>query len=255
MMGPMDLSHASVLISGGASGLGAATARRLAPRAGGVVLIDVDETRGAEVAADVGARFVAADVTDPTGVAAAVAEAEAMAPLRAAVCCAGIGPAARMVHRDGTAHSLALFEKVVSVNLVGTFNVARLAAQAIAKHDPLATGDRGALVFTASIAAFEGQKGQAAYAASKAGVAAMVLPLARDLASRRIRVLGVAPGTFSTPMLHGLRPEQVEALKANVVHPERLGEPTEFAQLVEVLLDSPYLNGEIVRIDGALRLA
>ena len=250
----MDLTDGSVVVTGGASGLGGATVARLARRAARVVILDRDEAKGEELAARTGARFCATDVTDEAAVSAALEVALEGGPLRAAICCAGVGWAARVVNREGKAHPLDLFAKVVQVNLVGTFNVARLAAEAMAGQMPLPTGDRGALVFTASIAGFEGQKGQAAYAASKAGVIGLVLPMARDLSSRGIRVVAVAPGTFSTPMLHGLKPEQVAALEAEVVHPSRLGEPEEFAAMVETILDASYLNGTVVRLDGALRL-
>jgi NAD(P)-dependent dehydrogenase (short-subunit alcohol dehydrogenase family) len=245
----------SAVVSGGASGLGAAVVRRLRARGLEVVILDRDEVHGAAVAAETGAVFAAADVTDAEAVARGIEAARRLGPLRAAVTCAGLGWAARVVGRDGRPHPLDLFERIIAVNLVGTFNVARLAAAAMAELDPLPSGDRGVLVFVASIAAFEGQKGQAAYAASKAGVAGMVLPMARDLASRGIRVLGLAPGTFDTPMLRSLTPEQVQALRDEVPHPARLGDPDELARVVETFLDTPYLNGEVVRLDGALRLS
>lgn len=250
----MSAVPSSVVVSGGASGLGAACVRHFRAQGRGVVFVDPAEERGALVATETGAVQIVGDVTSEADVAEAVAKAEAMAPLRVAVCCAGVGWAARVVQKDGSPHPLDLFEKVVSINLVGTFNVARHAAAAMASHDPQKGGDRGVVVMTASIAGYEGQKGQAAYAASKAGVIGLVLPMARDLATRGVRVVGVAPGTFSTPMLHGLTPAQVEGLAAGVPHPARLGEPAEFATFVQQIVDTPYLNGEVVRLDGALRL-
>lgn len=250
----MDLSAASALVTGGASGLGAATVRRLARRARSVVIADLAEEAGAALADATGARFVHTDVADSEAVARAIAEAESVAPLRAVVCCAGVGWAARTVDRAGSAHPPDLFERVVAVNLFGTFHVARLAAAAMLRHPVLPSGDRGVMVFTSSIAAFDGQKGQVAYTASKAAVAAMVLPMARDLGSQQIRVNAIAPGTFDTPMFQGLRPEQIDAITADIPHPRRLGGPDEFAGAVEALLDNPYLNGTVVRLDGGLRL-
>ncbi len=253
----MDLSQASVVITGGASGLGAATARVLAPRAARIVLADRAVEPGEALAAELGdhVRFHEADVTSEADLGAVMDRATDGLPLRALICCAGVGWAARMVGRDGSPHPLDLFQKVIAVNLVGTFNAARLAAARMAAQDPDADGVRGTIVQTASVAGFEGQKGQVAYAASKAGVIGMTLPMARDLARRRVRVMTIAPGTFDTPMLRGVPQEVFDSLAAAVPFPDRLGDPAEFGRLVESLLDQPYLNGSTVRLDGALRLS
>jgi NAD(P)-dependent dehydrogenase (short-subunit alcohol dehydrogenase family) len=242
------------LVTGAASGLGNASARALHAAGASVVLVDLPTSDGATAAADLGerARFVPADVTDPDEVGEAVAQAGELGTLRIAVNCAGVAWAGRVVGRDGP-HDLDLFRKVVEINLVGTFNVVRLAAAAMANHDPL-DGDRGVIVNTASIAAFDGQVGQAAYSASKGGVASLTLPLARDLARQQIRVLTIAPGTFDTPMLAGLPEDAREALAADIPHPHRLGDPDEFGLLARQLVENPYLNGEVIRLDGALRM-
>jgi NAD(P)-dependent dehydrogenase (short-subunit alcohol dehydrogenase family) len=252
----MEITGRTVLVTGGGSGLGAATARMVVDNGGSVVVADVDEERGKRVAAELGerARFVATDVTDEASAAAAVAAAAEAGGLGVAVNCAGIAPAERVLGREGP-HSLARFVAAVQVNLVGTFNVLRLAATAMAANEPDEGGERGLCVNTASIAAFEGQIGQIAYAASKGGVAAMTLPAARDLASLGIRVCAIAPGVFATPMLRGL-PEQAQASLAEAVpFPHRLGRPEEYAELVAHLVANPMLNGEVVRLDGALRMA
>jgi NAD(P)-dependent dehydrogenase (short-subunit alcohol dehydrogenase family) len=230
----------------------------MAVEAGGsVVVADVDAERGRQVADGLGerARFVATDVTDEDATRAAVAAAmELGGGLHVAVSCAGIAPAERVLGRQGP-HSLARFVAAIQVNLVGTFNVTRLAAEAMAGNEPLADGERGVIVHTASVAAFDGQIGQAAYAASKAGVAGMTLPIARELARLGIRVMAVAPGIFDTPMLAGL-PEQVRAsLGAQVPFPSRLGRPEEYAALVRHIVENPMLNGETIRLDGAIRMA
>jgi NAD(P)-dependent dehydrogenase (short-subunit alcohol dehydrogenase family) len=242
------------LVTGAASGLGNATARALHAAGAYVVLLDLPTSDGATAAADLGerARFVPADVADPDQVAEAVAQAGELGALRIAVNCAGVAWAGRVVGREGP-HDLDLFRKVVEINLVGTFNVVRLAAAAMASHDPL-DGDRGVIVNTASIAAFDGQVGQAAYSASKGGVASLTLPLARDLARQQIRVLTIAPGTFDTPMLAGLPEDAREALAADIPHPHRLGDPDDFGLLARQLVENPYLNGEVIRLDGALRM-
>jgi NAD(P)-dependent dehydrogenase (short-subunit alcohol dehydrogenase family) len=252
----VEMAGRTALITGGGSGLGAATARMVVEHGGSVVVADVDAERGAKVAAELGerARFVATDVTDEDSVGAAVATAAEGGRLAAAVSCAGIAPAERVLGRDGP-HSLARFVAAVQVNLVGTFNVTRLAAQAMAGNDPLADGERGVIVNTASVAAFEGQIGQAAYSASKAGVAGMTLPIARELARQGIRVMAIAPGIFDTPMLAGM-PDQVRAsLGAQVPFPPRLGRPEEYAALVHHIIQNPMLNGEVIRLDGAIRMA
>lgn len=244
------------MVSGGASGLGAATVRRLSAAGARVVVLDRDRERGATLtgALGEGAVFTEADVTDEASVRKAVERASELGPLRAAVSCAGIGWVGRTVDRAGKPHDLGAFQKVVAVNLVGTFNLLRLAAEAMAAAEPTEAGERGVIVNTASVAAFEGQVGQIAYAASKAGVAGMTLPAARDLAPAGIRVVTIAPGLFDTPML-GLLPEPARAaLAASVVFPARLGDPDDYASLVLHILENRYLNGEIVRLDGALRM-
>jgi NAD(P)-dependent dehydrogenase (short-subunit alcohol dehydrogenase family) len=245
----------SALVTGGASGLGAAAARRL--HAGGrhVVLVDLDGPAGPAIATELGSRaaFVPADVRDEAAVQAGVDAAVRAAPLRAAILCAGIAPAGRVLGRDGPL-PLEAFARVVDVNLVGSFNCLRLAARAMEANDPDDQGQRGVVVLTASIAAWEGQIGQVAYAAAKAGVAGMTLAAARDLAGRGIRVVAVAPGVMDTPMMAGL-PESVrEPLAASVPNPPRFGRPDEFAALVAHVLANPYLNGEVIRLDGALRM-
>jgi NAD(P)-dependent dehydrogenase (short-subunit alcohol dehydrogenase family) len=253
----VEIAGRTVLVTGGGSGLGAATARRVVAESGSVVLADVDREGGARVAAELGerARFVATDVTDEAAVREAVAAAAGLpGGLAVAVNCAGIAPAERVLGRDGP-HSLASFTAAVQVNLVGTFNVTRLAAEAMAANPPLEDGERGVIVNTASVAAFDGQIGQAAYAASKAGVAGLTLPVARELARHGIRVVAIAPGIFDTPMLAKL-PDPVRAsLGAQVPFPSRLGHPDEFAALVLHLVANRMLNGEVIRLDGAIRMA
>jgi NAD(P)-dependent dehydrogenase (short-subunit alcohol dehydrogenase family) len=252
----MELTGRTVLVTGGGSGLGAATARMVVALGGSVVLADVDAERGGRVADELGerARFVATDVTDEDSVAATVAAAAEAGGLHVAVSCAGIAPAERVLGRQGP-HSLARFVAVVQVNLVGTFNVARLAAEAMAANEPLEDGERGVIVNTASVAAFDGQVGQAAYSASKAGVAGMTLPIARELARHGIRVMAIAPGIFDTPMLAAM-PDQVrESLGAQVPFPSRLGQPEEYAALVRHIVENRMLNGEVIRLDGAIRMA
>jgi NAD(P)-dependent dehydrogenase (short-subunit alcohol dehydrogenase family) len=253
----VEIAGRTVLVTGGGSGLGAATGRAVVAAGGSVVLADVDRDGGARVAAELGerARFVATDVTDEAAVREAVAAAAGLpGGLAVAVNCAGIAPAERVLGRDGP-HSLASFTAAVQVNLVGTFNVTRLAAEAMAANPPLDDGERGVVVNTASVAAFDGQIGQAAYAASKAGVAGLTLPVARELARHGIRVVAIAPGIFDTPMLAKL-PDPVRAsLGAQVPFPSRLGHPDEFAALVLHLVANRMLNGEVIRLDGAIRMA
>jgi NAD(P)-dependent dehydrogenase (short-subunit alcohol dehydrogenase family) len=250
----MKLSGTVALVTGGASGLGAATARRLAAGGAKVIIVDRDEARGGPLAGELGGAFAKADVTDAAQVEAAVAEAARLGPLRVAVSCAGVGWAARTLDKTGKPHDLELFRTVVGVNLVGTFNVLRLAAAAISKAEPLEHGARGVIVNTASVAAFDGQIGQIAYAASKGGVVAMTLPAARDLAPVGIRVVTIAPGIFDTPMLGALPAEKRAALAADVVFPKRLGDPAEYGALVAAIVESDYLNGETIRLDGSLRM-
>ncbi len=247
----------AAVVTGAASGLGAATARALAARGLRVAVLDRDEAGGARTAAEIGGLFCAVDVTDSASVAAALARAAAVhGPARIAVNCAGIAPAARTLDREGTAHDPGLFARVIGVNLIGTFNVATQAAASMAALDPVTPdGERGVIVNTASVAAIEGQIGQIAYSASKGGVAAMTLPMARDLAKSGIRVMAIAPGLFMTPMLAGL-PEEVQAsLGAQVPFPARLGDPAEYAALVLQIVENPMLNGSLIRLDGAIRMA
>ena len=250
----MNLDKASVLVTGGASGLGAATARRLAGRGAKVVILDLPESNGKAVAEEFGGVFVPADVTDPAGVDAALDEAERWGPLRALVHCAGRGGPVRLVERDGRPGSLETYELIVRINLIGTFNVLRLAAARMARNEPL-DEERGGCVLTASIAAWEGQIGQIPYASAKAGVVGMTLVAARDLASKRIRVVTIAPGLFDTPILARVSPEVRASLAGSVPNPSRLGVPDEYARLAEQIIDNPMLNGETIRLDGALRMA
>jgi NAD(P)-dependent dehydrogenase (short-subunit alcohol dehydrogenase family) len=250
----MKLSGSVALVTGGASGLGAATVRRLALGGAKVVIVDRDEARGTALASELGQTFAKADVTDPAQVGAAIDQAVALGPLRVAVSCAGVGWAARTLDKTGKPHDLDLFKTVIGINLVGTFNVLRLAASAIAKAEPLEHGERGVIVNTASVAAFDGQIGQIAYAASKAGVAGMTLPAARDLAPAGIRVVTIAPGIFDTPMLGALPEDKRAALAADVVFPKRLGDPAEYGALVAAIVENGYLNGETIRLDGSLRM-
>ncbi len=252
----MQIAGSVALVTGGASGLGAATVRALVEAGGRAVIVDRAGSPGEEVARAHGAavRFAAADVTSEAEVAAAIARAvEAFGGLHVAVNCAGVGMAMRTVTREGPM-PLDLFRKVVEVNLIGTFNVIRLAAAEMARNAPTADGERGVIVNTASAAAFDGQIGQAGYAASKAGVVGMTLPIARDLASLGIRVVTIAPGTFDTPMLAMLPEPQRQALAAHVPFPPRLGRPAEYAALVRHVVENTYLNGETIRLDGALRM-
>lgn len=249
----MEITDVAAVVTGAASGLGGATARLLARRGARVVGLDLPGALE-QAPALAGVHYAAADVTDAEQVAAAVALAAAAGPLRIVVNCAGIGPAARIVGRGGV-HDLELFAKVVAVNLVGTFNVLRLAAAEIATTEALADDTRGVIVNTASIAASDGQVGQVAYAASKGGVVGMTLPAARDLASFGIRVMTIAPGLVDTPMLGALSPEIREGLAAGVPFPKRLCHPDEYARLVAQIVEHDYLNGEVVRMDGALRMA
>jgi NAD(P)-dependent dehydrogenase (short-subunit alcohol dehydrogenase family) len=252
----MRLEGACTLVAGGASGLGAATARALAERGARVAVVDLDGDRADALASELGAGAVAfrADVTNESDVEAAVAGAlETFESLRLTVSCAGVGWAERVVGREGPAQ-LQPFETVVRVNLIGTFNVLRLAAAAMAQNEPDDGGERGAVVMTASIAAFDGQIGQAAYSASKGGVVGLTLPAARDLSRLGIRVCTIAPGTFDTPLLAALPEEQRAKLGEQIPFPPRLGRPSEFAQLALHIAENPMLNGETIRLDGALRM-
>jgi NAD(P)-dependent dehydrogenase (short-subunit alcohol dehydrogenase family) len=249
----MELSGASAVVTGGGSGLGAATAEALAAAGARVVVLDLNQAQAEAVAARIGGIAVVGDVAEEAPVARAVEEAAAQGPLRIAVACAGIAPAARIAGRNGP-HGLALFERVIRVNLIGSFNLLRLAAARMTTNTPMAEGERGLIVQTASIAAFEGQVGQAAYAASKAGVAGLTLPAARELARFGVRVVTIAPGLFHTPMLDGLAPEARESMGKQPLFPQRLGRPAEFAAMVLAVAANPLLNGTTLRLDGALRL-
>lgn len=252
----MEIRQHTFLVSGGGSGLGAACVRMLTASGGNVVIADVNKDRGEELARELGTacRFALTDVTDENSVHAAVRQAvNDFGALHGSIQCAGIALAEKVVGSAGP-HNLASFNKVIQVNLVGTFNVLRLAAAAMTANPPSSSGERGILISTASVAAFEGQIGQAAYAASKGGVVSMTLPLARELARHGIRVLAVAPGTFDTPLLAGLPEAARQSLAQQVPFPSRLGRPEEFAFLVRHLIENEMLNGEVVRLDGALRM-
>jgi NAD(P)-dependent dehydrogenase (short-subunit alcohol dehydrogenase family) len=251
----MDLHNAVALITGGASGLGLATARKLAADGASVVLVDLPSSPGQDVVTtfETPAVFVAADVTDEDQVREALHAAATLGDLRVVVNCAGIGTAGRVLSKRGVL-PLESFAKVISVNLIGTFNVLRLGAEVIAATEPI-DGERGVIVNTASAAAFDGQIGQAAYSASKGGIVGMTLPIARDLADKLIRVMTIAPGIFETPMLAALPDEARASLGAQVPHPSRLGAPPEFAALVSHIVANPMLNGEVIRLDGAIRMA
>jgi NAD(P)-dependent dehydrogenase (short-subunit alcohol dehydrogenase family) len=252
----MDLRGKVAAITGGASGLGAATARAVAQAGGHAAILDLDRERGQALATEIGGSYHALDVTDAAACADAVdAVAREEGGLHLAVTCAGIAPAARVVGRDGAPHDADLFARVIAVNLLGSFNAAAAAAAVMARGTPQgADAERGVIVLTASVAAYEGQVGQAAYAASKGGVAGLVLPMARELAGRGIRVAAVAPGLFLTPMLEGLPPEVQESLGAQVPFPARLGRPDEFARLVLAIAANPMMNGSVTRLDGAIRM-
>jgi 3-hydroxyacyl-CoA dehydrogenase/3-hydroxy-2-methylbutyryl-CoA dehydrogenase len=254
----METPKKSALVAGGASGLGAATARALHAAGAEVTIADRDQERGEQLAAELGdgARFAQMDVTEPTQVESAVQQAAALeGGLRIAVNCAGIGWAERTASKHG-AHSLQPFETVINVNLLGTFNVLRFASAAMVENEPEGPdGERGVIVNTASIAAYDGQIGQLAYAASKGGVVAMTLPAARDLARHNIRVNTIAPGLFDTPLLASLPQEAREALGATIPYPPRLGNPAEYGQLALAIIANPMLNGETIRLDGAIRMA
>jgi NAD(P)-dependent dehydrogenase (short-subunit alcohol dehydrogenase family) len=251
----MQIEGTVAVVTGGASGLGLATARRLVAAGAQVVLLDLPSAPGAAAADELGpsATFAPGDVTAEADVTAALDTAVARGPLRIVVNCAGVGTAGRVIGRNGVL-PLEQFTRVVQINLIGTFNVLRLAAERIIALDPI-DGERGVIVNTASAAAFDGQIGQAAYSASKGGVVGMTLPIARDLADKLIRVMTIAPGLFATPMLAGLPQEAQDSLGAQVPHPSRLGHPDEYAALVEHIVANPMLNGEVIRLDGAIRMA
>lgn len=250
----MEIKGNVFIVTGGASGLGEGTARMLAEHGGKVVIADMQTEKGEAVAHEIGGVFVRCDVSNEADGQAAVAQAVALGRFSGLVSCAGIAPAEKTVGKNG-AHALALFSKTVTVNLIGSFNMIRLSAEAMCKNEPNAAGERGVLISTASIAAYDGQMGQAAYAASKGGVVGMTLPIARDLARNGIRNMTIAPGIFGTPMLFGMPQEVQNALAAGVPFPSRLGTPQDYAKLVRHILDNDMLNGEVIRLDGAIRLA
>ncbi|MGH9044835.1 MAG: SDR family NAD(P)-dependent oxidoreductase [Acidimicrobiales bacterium] len=251
----MDLGSSSALVSGGGSGLGAATARALSENGARVVVLDRDEGGAKQVAAEVGGAYVAGDVTDPEDCAEAVALASSGPPLRVAACCAGVVWGERVLSRDGRPHDAATFERVLRINVLGTFNILRLAASAMAKTEPLGDGARGVIVTTSSVAAFEGQVGQLAYSASKAAIVGMTLPAARDLAVVGIRVCTIAPGAFDTPMVASLPQDLQQALGESALFPRSLGKPEHFAELVISMVSNDFMNAEMVRLDGGLRLS
>lgn len=250
----MDIQGKVFIVTGGASGLGEGTARMLAAHGAKVVVADMQADKGQAVAAEINGHFVRCDVSSVADGLAVVQQATALGKLMGLVNCAGIAPAEKTVGKQG-AHSLALYQKVITVNLVGSFNMIRLAAEAMSKNEPEVTGERGVLISTASVAAYDGQIGQAAYAASKGGVVGMTLPIARDLARSGIRNMTIAPGIFGTPMLFGMPQEVQDALAAGVPFPSRLGTPQDYAKLVKHIIENDMLNGEVIRLDGAIRLA
>jgi NAD(P)-dependent dehydrogenase (short-subunit alcohol dehydrogenase family) len=250
----MDIAGKVFIVTGGASGLGEGTARMLAAAGGKVVVADVQADKGQALAKEIAGSFVKCDVTQEADAQAAVAQAVSMGKLMGLVNCAGIAVGSKTVGKDG-AHALALFTKVININLVGTFNMIRLAAEAMCRNAPEATGERGVLISTASVAAYDGQIGQAAYSASKGGIVGMTLPIARDLARNGIRNMTIAPGIFGTPMLFGMPQEVQDALAASVPFPSRLGTPEDYARLAKHIFENDMLNGEVIRLDGAIRLA
>ena len=250
----MDIANKVFIVTGGASGLGEGTARMLAREGAKVVIADLQAEKGQALAAELGGVFVRCDVSQDADGQAAVAAATALGPLFGLVNCAGIAPAVKTVGKDG-AHPLATYTKTIMVNLVGRFNMIRLAAEAMVNNTPEPTGERGVLISTASVAAYDGQIGQAAYAASKGGVVGMTLPIARDLARNGIRNMTIAPGIFGTPMLFTMPQAVQDALAAGVPFPSRLGTPADYAKLVKHIIENDMLNGEVIRLDGAIRLA
>jgi NAD(P)-dependent dehydrogenase (short-subunit alcohol dehydrogenase family) len=249
----MEIRDNVFLITGGASGLGAATARMFAAEGGKIVVADLNQDAGTALAQELGGVFVKCDVSREDDAIQAVEAATKLGVLRGLINCAGVAPAVKTVGKDGP-HPLDAFTRTISINLIGTFNMIRLAAAAMAKNEPNAGGERGVIINTASVAAFDGQIGQAAYAASKSGVAGMTLPIARDLSRNAIRVMTIAPGIFETPMLLGMPQEVQDALGAMVPFPPRLGKPVEYAMLAKQIVENPMLNGEVIRLDGAIRM-
>ena len=250
----MQITGKVFIVTGGASGLGEGTARRLAAAGGKVVVADMQADKGEAVAKDIGGAFVKCDVTSEADGQAVVAKALSMGKLMGLVNCAGIASAEKTVGKNGP-HNFDAFKKTVTINLIGSFNMIRLAAEAMCKNDPEATGERGVMISTASVAAYDGQIGQAAYSASKGGIVGMTLPIARDLARNGIRNMTIAPGIFGTPMLFGMPQEVQDALAASVPFPSRLGTPEDYAKLAQHIIENDMLNGEVIRLDGAIRLA
>ena len=250
----MEIKGKVFIVTGGASGLGEGTARMLASEGGTVVIADMQADKAEAVARDIGGAFVRCDVSDEADGQVAVAKAVSLGKLMGLVNCAGIAPAEKTVGKNG-AHALSVFSRTVMVNLVGSFNMIRLAAEAMCKNQPEATGERGVLISTASVAAYDGQIGQAAYSASKGGIVGMTLPIARDLARNGIRNMTIAPGLFGTPMLFGMPQEVQDSLAASVPFPSRLGTPQDYAKLARHIFENDMLNGEVIRLDGAVRLA
>ena len=250
----MEIQGKVFIVTGGASGLGEGTARMLAAHGAHVVVADMQQELGETVAREIGGSFVQCDVSQESDAQALVAKAVAQGKLVGLVNCAGIAPAEKTVGKNG-AHALSIFSKTITVNLIGSFNMIRLAAEAMAKNEPESTGERGVLISTASVAAYDGQIGQAASAASKGGVVGMTLPIARDLARNGIRNMTIAPGIFGTPMLFGMPQEVQDALAAGVPFPSRLGTPADYAKLAKHIIENDMLNGEVIRLDGAIRLA
>jgi NAD(P)-dependent dehydrogenase (short-subunit alcohol dehydrogenase family) len=250
----MSLEHTSALVTGGASGMGEATGRRLAREGAQVVVVDRDATKGEAVAKEIGGIFCEADVTDEETVRAAVAAAVELAPLRTCIHCAGVGWAERTINRNGDPHDLGRFRQIIEINLIGTFNVLRLAASGMNGNDPDENGERGVIVNTASVAAFDGQIGQAAYSASKGGVASLTLTAARDLSAAGIRVCTIAPGLIDTPLLGTLPDDARAELAQSVLFPKRLGTADDFASLALELVRNHYMNGEVIRMDAGIRM-
>ena len=249
----MQIQDRVFIVTGGASGLGEGTARMLAANGAKVVIADMNAERGEAVARDIGGSYLRCDVSSEADGQAVVAKATSLGKLVGLINCAGIAPAEKTVGKNGP-HNLATYTKTIMVNLVGTFNMIRLASDAMSKNEPEATGERGVLISTASVAAYDGQIGQAAYSASKGGVVGMTLPIARDLARSGIRNMTIAPGIFGTPMLHAMPQEVQDALAASVPFPSRLGRPEDYAKLVKQILENDMLNGEVIRLDGAIRM-
>ena len=250
----MEIAGKVFIVTGGASGLGEGAARMLASHGGTVVIADMQAEKGQAIAQDIGGAFVRCDVSNEADAQAVIAKAVSMGKLMGLINCAGIAPAEKTVGKNG-AHSLGVFTKCITVNLVGSFNMIRLAADAMCKNEPEATGERGVMISTASVAAYDGQIGQAAYSASKGGIVGMTLPIARDLARNGIRNMTIAPGIFGTPMMFGMPQEVQDSLAASVPFPSRLGTPLDYAKLARHIIENDMLNGEVIRLDGAIRLA